>query len=356
VAAGEYADRITMQDVAVYGGFAGTETARDQRDPRANVTIVDGSALGSVVTIKPGATALAVLDGFTIRNGKSSTTGGGVAIGAGSLAAIRNNTITGNTSTGDGGGTYFNGGAPVVEYNVITGNKAGDDGGGIYGENGSPLIRNNLIAGNQALSTKRGGGVIVLTASPTIVHNTIVGNTSATGGGILLTGAATLTAVVANNVIAFNTGGGISRATVTLKFSGNAVFGNGANVTGFTPDGTNVFSDPLFVDMAGGNYHLKPGSLAIDYGNDTFVSAGLLDLDGYPRIQGLGTDAGAYEFVVTTAITLTDAVDALRIASGIRTSTPDALTRLDVVVTTESAGKILLDDAVRLARMAAGQN
>ena len=62
--------------VAVYGGFAGTETLRSQRNPATNVTILSGDLIGNDVGLDhtttttryhvvTGATG-ATLDGFTI--------------------------------------------------------------------------------------------------------------------------------------------------------------------------------------------------------------------------------------------------------------------------------------------------
>ena len=50
----------------------------------------------------------------------------------------------------------------------------------------------------------------------------------------------------------------------------------------------------LFVNAAAGDYHLKPGSPAIDLG--TALAEVTQDLEGNPRPSGAGTDAGAYEF------------------------------------------------------------
>ena len=77
--------------MAVYGGFAGTETARDQRNPAANVTIlsgdidnndsqtpiitdlttVTGNTTNSYHVVTGGATG-ATLDGFTITAGNAN--------------------------------------------------------------------------------------------------------------------------------------------------------------------------------------------------------------------------------------------------------------------------------------------
>jgi CSLREA domain-containing protein len=57
-------------------------------------------------------------------------------------------------------------------------------------------------------------------------------------------------------------------------------------------DGTN----PQFVDAAAGDYRLGAGSPAIDFGDAELASVAPFDLAHAPRVAGLETDAGAYEF------------------------------------------------------------
>lgn len=59
----------------------------------------------------------------------------------------------------------------------------------------------------------------------------------------------------------------------------------------FPADLVNV--DPLLADPDADDYHLRPGSPAIDAGTDVGVPA---DLEGTTRPQGAGHDIGAYEF------------------------------------------------------------
>ena len=70
---GTYLLQATIQvnkDIAIYGGFAGTETDRSQRDWENNTTIVDGRGeLGAVRCFYVEADA--TIDGLTIRNGWS---------------------------------------------------------------------------------------------------------------------------------------------------------------------------------------------------------------------------------------------------------------------------------------------
>jgi hypothetical protein len=60
----------------------------------------------------------------------------------------------------------------------------------------------------------------------------------------------------------------------------------------------NRTGDPLFADPIRGDYHLMPGSPAIDAGVAD-ASAAPLDLDGHARVQGGAPDLGAFE--TTTA-------------------------------------------------------
>lgn len=94
--------------VAVYGGFSGTETQRDERDPALHPTILTGDLLGNDgpnfanyadnsfhVVVASGTDNTAILDGFTISGGCASDFGGGI-YSLGGSPTIRGCTITRN--------------------------------------------------------------------------------------------------------------------------------------------------------------------------------------------------------------------------------------------------------------------
>jgi len=142
-----------IEGVAVYGGFAGVETARDQRNPATNVTILSGDigAAGNsdnsyhVVTGVTGAT----LDGFTITAGTADAHGGGM-YNYSSSPTLTNVTFSGNSSANEGGGMYNYSSSPTLTNVTFSGNTA-DNGGGMENYNkSSPQIRNTIFWGNTA--------------------------------------------------------------------------------------------------------------------------------------------------------------------------------------------------------------
>ena len=315
VAAGVYEGCITLEPyVHLYGGFAGSEAQRAERDWRTRIAVLDGKQAGSVVTADHVACGTSTVDGFTIRNG-SSGSGAGIRC-VNSSPAIINNTIKGNqassvtSSDGEGGGIYCSSSSPTIANNIISENTASRTGGGICCSESSPTIANNLITANSAASP---GGGIYCYGSPAIRNNTITGNSSSSGGGIWCEHSSAPT--VANNIVAFNSSGlGLFASNATPTLRNNCVYGNAAyDFSGIAnPTGTNgnISSDPRLVDLAHGDVHIQPNSPCIDAGNNNSVPAGaLVDLGGSPRFfndpatpdTGQGTapivDIGAYEYI-----------------------------------------------------------
>ena len=125
--------------VAMYGGFGGFETAREQRNWTARKTILSGE-LGSVDAadntfhVVFGADG-AVLDGFTVTGGYTLESGGGMVIEGGALT-IANCSFTHNFAAKRGGGMYDTGCVPAIDNCLFEFNRA-SQGGAIYSENSS---------------------------------------------------------------------------------------------------------------------------------------------------------------------------------------------------------------------------
>ncbi len=291
VQAGTYCERILLAPAThVYGGFIGTETTRDERDWRANVTILDGQRQGTVVTADRGWTP-GTLDGFTVTNG-SGTNGGGISITC-SSPTIAHNAICGNVASSQGGGLYLSQSSATIAHNLITGNTA-RTGAGFYIERSALVIAGNAITGNSA--TGHGGGLMLSGSGTTAISgNTVVGNGAPLSGALYVAG----TVAIANTIIAFNSSGIVTVCGYPV-YRNNCIYGNGPlNNTGYSnPIGTdgNISVDPGLPGWQRGDWHLQPGSPCIDAGNNADACLSL-DLDGQPRIlPAAGTvDIGADE-------------------------------------------------------------
>ncbi|MBK8099549.1 MAG: right-handed parallel beta-helix repeat-containing protein [Planctomycetes bacterium] len=217
-----------QSDTALYGGFAGHETARWQRDVAANATVlsgdldrndVQGSGLqwystanhygGNTyqVVVGIGVDATAVLDGFTITNGwaarnsggASQTSGGGLHL-ENANARIANCTFVHNIALWGGGAVSVYGGAPVFEACTFVENIGSDGHGGGLAIDGNAVatVRGCVFRNDTARSGTQaaGGGLYVAPGSRTDVSGCrFIGNQSrnfyaagqlygAIGGGI----------------------------------------------------------------------------------------------------------------------------------------------------------------------------
>ena len=270
VAAGTYQENIqnkiiniggidTAVDMALYGGFVGTETNRMERNWLTYLTILDGNNSGNVITITGGAGPETRVDGFYILNGSTGISS------SNSAPTITNNVIGRNSSSGiyianykftSLSGPFF---FPIITLNTIISNTSSYGAGiHIFGARGlvsvpssAPQITHNTIAWNTA-GTSGGGIGSYGHSSPYVANNTIFANSSATsaftggGGGIYATALdeannhvdfAVSAPVIINNVIAANAGGQLT----------NAVHGGGGIHTKETDIGVPIISNNTVV-------------------------------------------------------------------------------------------------------------
>jgi hypothetical protein len=263
-----------------------------------------------------------LIQGNTISNNSQSGCSGGIGGGGISVRGessgtriignvIANNSMTGS-GIGGGGISLFAAGGPIIQNNIFTGNNGGIQGGGIaIANNASPQIVDNLFIHNTASS---GGGLgwLVPMSTPGILllNNTIADNTAMQGSGIFADGFDS-TAVFQNNLIIGTPGiiaafCGTFNSTVTPNFVSDDVFTTGAtpyggNCTDQTGTHGNISVDPLFTNPAVDDFHVQPGSPAINAGNSTApIPLPAMDLEGNPRSMNGKVDIGAYEFTTTT--------------------------------------------------------
>lgn len=193
VAQGHYTEAIIPQsDLALYGGFNGTESLRDECAYTTRLTIIDATGLStSAVTIHTLTNTR--VDGFIITGGSGQVPGwnNNIDVGGGilfeeadSTNIVEHCTITANQTFSGGAGIYFYNSSAILKNSRVVGNSGGY-GGGIVCKSSSPLIEGCIISGNHG--NTNGGAFHLDSASPTIVNCTVDSNTSSFyGGGLYL--------------------------------------------------------------------------------------------------------------------------------------------------------------------------
>ena len=215
--------------------------------------------------------------------------GGGVTV-SGDYATLIGNVIRRNFARGFvapndshwgglGGGVYISGNATLIN-NIITDNQARFAGSGVYVSGSTPDLYHNTIANNRYSESEDGSGVYAAEnyahepGQPRLYNNIISGQKV---GAYAARGDVSSIIFIENVLWHANDSdtGGEGAVFVTNPFSG----------------------DPLYVDAAAYDYHLLPGSAAIDH---AAASSVLSDIDREPRVGA--PDLGADEYWAPGAI------------------------------------------------------
>ncbi|MDD4857911.1 MAG: FlgD immunoglobulin-like domain containing protein, partial [Candidatus Krumholzibacteria bacterium] len=277
--------------LGIYGGFAGMETARDERSASTHVTILSGD-IGTAedasdnsyhVVTGSYADSTAVLDGFTVTAGNAG----------------------GEADDGNGGGMFNDSGSPTIANVQFRGNEAQSSGGGLFNGAGcSPKLVNVLFVDNAAQTE---GGGIYNASSLTLVNASFSGNSAGGGGGggiCNASGSPVITNVImwgdtascfeghenCNEIINYSDGPNVSYSLI--KGSGGSA---GWDLELGTDGGNNIDADPLYYGAEAGDLRILVGSPAVDAGNSAVPGLPATDIAGNARIQGSSVDMGAYE-------------------------------------------------------------
>jgi hypothetical protein len=284
----------------------------------SEVTLSGNTVEGNTASIGAGASGQggglcllgsdATLSGNTVQGNFANTSGSGSGGGLflfESPATLSGNTVQGNIasasySEGWGGGLWLLGSDATLYSNAVISNTASlnpypvGEGGGLWVAGSTCTLINSLIVDNRA--NAEGSGLWLGRGDePTVgrlVHTTIANNSGA-GPGVYVENT---TVAFTNTILAGHTSVGLladmdSHASLdaTLWYSNGADTGGwGTIVTGTV----NVWGDPLFVDPGARDYHIGPGSAALDVGVDAGVRT---DIDPQPRPY-LAPDLGADEY------------------------------------------------------------
>ena len=321
----KHGSAMTMKNsVAIYGGFAGTETSKEER-VSGNNTILDGEGKYRVFynkyTEANPLTNSAKLDNVTIRNGYVSGSGAGMYNYYAS-PEITNCTFSNNT----GGGMYnSSSSSPVLTNCTFSGNSASSYGGGMYNSSSSSPVLTNCTFSNNT-----GGGMYNSSSSPVLTNCTFSNNRASDGGGMY--NSSSSSPVLTNCTFSNNSarsssgeGGGMynfsssSPVLTNCTFSGNSAsgssysYGGGMyNSSSSSPVLTNcTFSGNSASSYGGGMYNSSSSSPSLTncilWGNtSSYIDNEIYNNDTYCKltidtciIKGGYNSSGTYKNIIT---------------------------------------------------------
>lgn len=297
-----FASFVLMDEVTIYGHFAGHESSLSERDLQNPVHetilsgeiggagstdnsyhVVDGSFAGDVPTT-------AILDGFTISGGNANGTfsrevGGGLYAEFGRCNVY--NTVFEDNNAISGGAVGTEGGANVLFFNCEVRDNTAFVGGGAFQSAAtqtwiqSTFHHNEAGSGGGILMDNNAGNTIMTLRNVTMAENTA--NTEP-GDDIRTIGGGTFNYMnIANSIFwseepwNFDDATTVDADFVDLRGDLGAVLTSGSvllNTSDF------IDADPVFADAANGDLRLAMSSPCTGAGSNTFVYPDYPDLDG----------------------------------------------------------------------------
>ncbi len=268
-----------VSPVPLYGGFAGFESERGQRDIQGHPTILSGD-LGtgghSYHVLSGTAVMSGTYDGFSITGGRAAypapvERGGGVFVSGGRPSLV-NCAIFDNEAEAGGGVFNADDGHLTLTNCVLFNNVAeGGYGGAIRNEGSAITISNCTVVQNENLYAALGAGLYSDSYSDEFIHNSIFWNNTVPSGDV---------------------------EGAQLAFSGDPTEIRYNCVEGWTGQlggEGNMGEDPALVDPEGDDFRLTAASPCVDRGRPDPPPSVAVDFEGEPRVQHCRVDIGADE-------------------------------------------------------------
>ncbi len=225
---------------------------------------------GGIYVGELNATAGLTMIGGEVSGNSARLSGAGLHL-AGGIHELEDVVVSGNVQTAaatfmTGGGLYATGATVTASGLTVADNGAQSGGGLQFATCPEVNLSNSVISGSQTLLF---GGALNLTTvtTATLANLTVVDNDCPAGGAGIYSSGTGLS--LGNSISAFNTGGtgtanGVYAGGGSATFSCNDVFGNDGSQYGGVDDPTgtdgNISVDPLFCDLAGGDYRVAEAS------------------------------------------------------------------------------------------------
>ncbi|NQX93237.1 MAG: hypothetical protein HRT74_14140, partial [Flavobacteriales bacterium] len=255
--------QLFNQDLAIYGGFDGTEGSLDDRDPFDHETIVSCD-LGT-----PGDFSDNLSRHLSFNNQLDDSP---------AFYFIQDLTFEGANNQSP---IIASGGQVIADRIVLRNNQPQLNGLSVNVDGSliftNSLFYNNILQGTQSFCSIGAGGAIEF------VNCTITQNT-AYNFGILNAGEV----MKLSNCIVWDNTWAQANTNSTKPVVQNCIY---EDADQYDDQGGNIISDPLFVNPLANDFQLDEDSPGVDLGSNAVIS-NTFDLAGEARIQGSAVDAG----------------------------------------------------------------